>query len=316
MKMVCYIKEGHDQLAILAGNTLYDMDALHPELPSTMSMFLNYWDDYFPVAKAINESIAQGKISLNQGLSLDSEPLISPVPLPASCRRAIVFNDQLNSLGLYPDDTKPPASFHFINHHSVRGVGDVSCMLDHFEELDFEMGVALVVSSHCRNIIAEEANQYIGGYMIMNKIIVQNKLLSKDIANVLGPWLVTADELEPFRITRESKRGNSYNLKMACKVNGKPLINSNLADMEWTFAEILESCAYGSDLQPGDIIGTGAIVMGCYLNLNHSLTGKQEVAGHSERWLQKDDIVEIEIKGLGILTTTITAENSDFSLQY
>jgi fumarylacetoacetate (FAA) hydrolase len=316
MKMVSYIKDGQEQLAILADNTLYNMDALHPELPSTMSMFLNYWDDYFPVAKAINESITQGKISLTLGLPLDSVTLISPVPLPASCRRALVFNDQLNSLGLYPDDIKPTASFHFINHHSVCGPGDVSCMPNHFEELDFEMGVALVVSSHCKNINAEEAYQYIGGYMIMNKIILQDKLLNKDIANVLGPWLVTQDELEPFRITREGNRGNSYNLKMACKVNGKPLINSNLADMEWTFAEILESCAYGSDLQPGDIIGTGSIVMGSYLNLNHNIMGKQEVAGHSEQWLQKDDTVAIEIEGLGILTTTITAENNDFSLQY
>ncbi len=313
MKLVSYIKDEHEQLAILAGNTLYDMDALHPELPSSMSMFLNYWDDYFPLAKAINESIKQGKISLNQGLSLGSVNLISPVPFPASCRRAIVATTgSVNEQDLNQAGTRPYPAFHFINHHCVQGPGDVSFMPDHLEKPDFEMSVAIVVSSRCRNITAEEAGQHIGGYMIMNRVIAQNDLLNKDIANVLGPWLVTPDELEPFVISMEDHAGNSFSLNVKCSVNGKLLTENNFSDMDCTFAEILESCAYGADLQPGDIVTTGGMIMGCYLNLNE--TGKRNHPGYLEQWLREGDVVTIEIDGLGTSTITIAAEDSEFSL--
>ncbi len=311
MKLVSYIKEGHEQLAMLVGNTLYNMDTLHPELPSTMSMFLNYWDDYFPLVKNIHESIEQGKTSLNQGIPAGSVNLISPVPFPASCRRAIVSEGLTNGMNQNSGDTSPYPAYHFINHHCVQGPGEVNCMPDHFNELDFEMGVAIVVSSHCTNITAEDADQYIGGYLIMNRILAQEDLLNKDIANVLGPWLVTPDELEPFVIQKEDHVGDSFDVAIKCSVNGKLLITNNLADINWTFAEILQSCAYGADLQPGDVIGTGSVIMGCYLNLNQ--TGMED-PNYSNQWLQKGDIVEIEIEGLGVSTITIAEEDSSFSL--
>jgi len=165
MKLVCYIKESHEQLALLVGDILYDMDVLHPELPSTMSMFLNYWEDYFPLAKVMNESIEQGKISFNKGIPLGSANLISPVPLPAACLSAFG-----NTVEETPDDssdisTSKPA-FYFTNHHSVQGPGEVTCMPDHLHKLDFELGVAIVVCAHGRNITASEADRYIGGFMI------------------------------------------------------------------------------------------------------------------------------------------------------
>ena len=50
MKLVSYVRDGHDQLAIYIDGYLYNTDQLHPELPSSMGMFLNYWDDYYPIA--------------------------------------------------------------------------------------------------------------------------------------------------------------------------------------------------------------------------------------------------------------------------
>ncbi len=82
--------------------------------------------------------------------------------------------------------------------------------------------------------------------------------------------------------------------------------------MNWTFAEILESCAYGTYLQPGDIIGAGAINAGSYHQLNKS--GIRNDPDYKERWLQKGDVVELEIDGLGKLSNTIMAEESDFTL--
>ena len=135
----------------------------------------------------------------------------------------------------------------------------------------------------------------------------------KDFSNVLGPWLVTLDELEQYEVPcKEGHTGTAWNLPMKCRVNGIEVSNGNLADMDWTFAEIIERCAYGVTLSAGDVIGSGTVGTGCFLELNG--TGKLGDANYTEQWLQNGDIVEMEIEGLGKLSNTIVAEESDFSL--
>ena len=70
MKLVSYFKDGQDQLAFLAGGLLYDTDLMHPDLPVSMGMFLNYWDDVFPVAQGLYRIISEGKVSRQQGIAL------------------------------------------------------------------------------------------------------------------------------------------------------------------------------------------------------------------------------------------------------
>ena len=82
--------------------------------------------------------------------------------------------------------------------------------------------------------------------------------------------------------------------------------------MDWTFAEIIERASYGVDLFPGDIIGSGTIGTGCFLELNG--TGKLNDPAYEEQWLQQGDVVELEIDELGVLSNTITADEDDWSL--
>ena len=82
--------------------------------------------------------------------------------------------------------------------------------------------------------------------------------------------------------------------------------------MDWTFAEIIERCAYGADIFPGDVIGSGTVGTGCFLELNG--TGKLNDPQYKEQWLQDGDVVEMEISGLGRLSNTIVKENSNFSI--
>jgi fumarylacetoacetate (FAA) hydrolase len=82
--------------------------------------------------------------------------------------------------------------------------------------------------------------------------------------------------------------------------------------MDWTFAEIIERCAYGADILPGDVIGSGTVGTGCFLELNG--TGKLNDPNYQEQWLQDGDLVEMDIDGLGHLTNTIAAEKTDWSL--
>jgi len=85
-----------------------------------------------------------------------------------------------------------------------------------------------------------------------------------------------------------------------------------MKDMDWTFAEIIERCAYGTDILPGDVIGSGTVGTGCFLELNG--TGLLHDPGYKVQWLQPEDVVEMEIRGLGTLKNTIRKEDSDFSI--
>lgn len=329
MKLVSYLKDGHDQLAFLVDNLLFDADLLHPELPSSMNMFLNYWEENMPIATAVNNAILDGRIGKDKGVALEDVQLLSPVPFPTSCRDAYAFRQHVASARrnrnapMIPEFDQYPI-FYFTNHHSVQGPGDIACMPDHFEKLDFELEAAIVICKQGRNIPAAEADAYIGGLMIMNdmsarKLQMEEMLLNlgpakgKDFATALGPCLVTLDELEQFEIpAKENHTGKSWNLKMKCFVNGVQVSEGNVGDMDWTFAEIIERCSYGVTLYAGDVIGSGTVGTGCLLELNG--TGKLNDADYQEQWLQDGDTVEMEIEGLGKLNNIIVKEDSDFSI--
>jgi len=197
-------------------------------------------------------------------------------------------------------------------------------MPDHFANLDFELEVAIVICRQGENIPAEEADYYIGGLMIMNdlsarQLQMEEMLLNlgpakgKDFATAIGPWLVTIDELTTYEIPpKEGHTGKNWNLTMECRVNGARVSEGNLGDMDWTFAEIIERASYGAPLYPGDMIGSGTVGTGCFMELNG--TGKLQDPGYREQWLQPGDVIEMTIQGLGTLTNTIIAAAGDHSI--
>lgn len=329
MKLVTYIKEEREQLGVLIHDTIYDMEVLHPDLPNSMNLFLNYWEDYFPIAQAGEILLKEGTRTSNRGVLLSEVQLMAPVPFPTSCRDGYAFRQHVaaarrnRKVEMIPEFDQYPI-FYFTNHHSIQGPGEIRCMPDHFEKLDFELEAAIVISKHGRNIRAEEADEYIGGLMIMNDISarrlqMEEMLLNlgpakgKDFSTVIGPWLVTLDELEEYIVPcKENHSGKSWNLSMKCFVNGKQVSDGNLADMDWTFAEIIERASYGVDLYPGDVIGSGTVGTGCFLELNG--TGKLNDPNYVEQWLQPGDVVDMEIGQLGKLSNTIVAEETGWSI--
>lgn len=329
MKLITYSLEGQEQLAVLENGMVYNMDQLHPDLPNSMNLLLNFWEEYIPVLQRGVSAIKNGSL-LNAGsLRIEDIQLMAPVPFPSSCRDGYAFRQHVaaarrnRKVDMIPEFDQYPI-FYFTNHHSIQGPGDIRCMPDHFEKLDFELEAAIVISKHGRNIRAEEADQYIGGLMIMNdmsarRLQMEEMLLNlgpakgKDFSTVIGPWLVTLDELEAFEIpAKEGHTGKSWNLNMKCWVNGIQVSAGNVGDMDWTFAEIIERASYGVDLYPGDVIGSGTVGTGCFLELNG--TGKLNDPNYREQWLKEGDVVEMEIDGLGRLHNTIVKEEDDFSI--
>jgi fumarylacetoacetate (FAA) hydrolase len=329
MKLVSYLKDEQDNLAVLVDGLLYDMESLHPDLPTSMSLFLAYWEDVLPVAEEGVRMIEEGRIAENKGVPIESVHLLAPVPFPSSCRDGYAFRQHVaaarrnRKVEMIPEFDQYPI-FYFTNHHSILGPGDAVCMPDHFEKLDFELEAAIVICKGGRNIKAEDAHEYIGGLLIMNdlsarRLQMEEMVLNlgpakgKDFATTIGPWLVTLDELAEYEIEpKEGHRGKNWNLKMTCTVNGVPVSEGNLGDMDWTFAEIIERASYGVDLHPGDVIGSGTVGKGCFLELNG--TGKLENPEYAEQWLQNGDVVEMEIDGLGMLANRIVAEDTEWSI--
>ena len=329
MKLVSYLKDGHDALGFLIDEKVYDAETLHPELAGNMSLFLAFWDDMYPVALEGVRMVTEGRIGSNKALPVESLQLLAPVPFPTSCRDGYAFRQHVaaarrnRKVDMIAEFDQYPI-FYFTNHQSITGPGAVSCMPDHFEKLDFELEAAIVICKEGRNIKAADADAYIGGLMIMNdwsarRLQMEEMLLNlgpakgKDFATSIGPWLVTLDELQQFETAaKEGHVGKSWNLRMRCAVNGVEVSSGNLSDMDWTFAEIIERASYGVTLQPGDVIGSGTVGTGCFLELNG--TGKLHNPAYKEQWLQPGDVVEMELDALGKLHNTVVAEDSDWSI--
>lgn len=328
MKLVTVEYQNQEFLSIFHNDNFYPLNQLDSSLPNEMNAFLRLGEVAMNRAKALNEEILSGQHS-SVAKELSSSKLLAPVPHPTSCRDGYAFRQHVaaarrnRKVDMIPEFDEYPI-FYFTNHNAIQGPGDIDCMPDHFQKLDFELEASIVVGKKGRNIKASEADEYIAGYMIMNDMsarLLQMEEMKlnlgpakgKDFSTVIGPYLVTPDELEAYKIpAKPGHTGNNYNLGMKCWVNGKQVSEGNMGDMDWTFAEILERCAYGVDILPGDVIGSGTVGTGCFLELNG--TGLLNDPNYPVQWLKAGDIVEMEITGLGKLSNTIKAVPSAFSI--
>ncbi|MBS1783711.1 MAG: fumarylacetoacetate hydrolase family protein [Bacteroidetes bacterium] len=329
MKLVTYLHDGKEQLAFCINNNLYHTNLANPALPSSMKGLLDNWEQFIDLAKQTNDNLISGKNNTPASGMFTTEKILAPVPNPTSCRDGYAFRQHVaaarrnRKVEMIPEFDQYPI-FYFTNHNAIQGPGEIPCMPDHFQKLDFELEAAIVICKKGRNISAKEADSYIGGYMIMNdmsaRVLQMEEMLlnlgpakGKDFSTVIGPMLVTPDELESYKIEPKSGHvGNRYNLSMTCRVNGIEVSRGNTGDMDWTFAEIVERCAYGADILPGDVIGSGTVGTGCFLELNG--TGLLNDPNYKVQWLQPGDTVEMEIDGLGLLSNKIVAEKTDWSI--
>lgn len=329
MKLISFLYEEQDHLGFLVDGNVYPVREVDWNLPDNMQLFLYSWEDVLEHANNFYELIKQGEVKHVKPIPIEKLNLLAPVPNPTSMRDGYAFRQHVEAarrnrgVEMIPEFDEYPI-FYFTNHNAVQGPGDIVCMPDHFQQLDFELEAAVVICKKGRNVRAEEADDYIGGYMIMNDMSARALQMEemklnlgpakgKDFCTAIGPVLVTPDELEQYKIpAKPGHIGNNYNLEMTCRVNGKEVSRGNVGDMDWTFAEIIERCAYGANILPGDVIGSGTVGTGCFLELNG--TGKRLDPNYKPQWLQDGDDVEMEITGLGLLKNKIVKDESDFSI--
>ncbi len=132
--------------------------------------------------------------------------------------------------------------------------------------------MAVVIGRAGRNLTPNEAGAHIAGYTIFNDWSARDLQTEemrlglgickgKDFANTLGPWIVTPDELEPFR------SGDRLDLDLRATVNNRELGDDTLANMAWSFEELIAYASRGTWIRPGDVLGSGTCGSGCLLEL-------------------------------------------------
>jgi fumarylacetoacetate (FAA) hydrolase len=223
-------------------------------------------------------------------------------------RQHVMTARRNRGLDMIPEFDQFPI-FYFTNHQAVTGPGKIEVQKLHLDKLDFELEVAIVIGKKCRNIKAANADEYIFGYTIMNDWSARTLQMEemklnlgpakgKDFATSLGPFLITRDELIKSGALKASPRGEVLTASMKAFLNGKQYSEGNVNQMDWTFAQILERASYGVTLYPGDVIGSGTVGTGCFLELNGSKIT-------DNLWLKPGDKMVLEIDHLGKLENEI-----------
>lgn len=332
MKFVSFLdKNKNERAGLLINNLIFDIsksaEKINLTVPVKMQDLLKDWSDTLLVSKEICKAFDHDKLEPED---ISKITMLAPVPHPTSCRDGYAFRQHVSTarrnrgLEMIPEFDQFPV-FYFTNHNSIIGEGDLVVEKDHLENLDFELETAIVISKEGRNILAREADQYIAGYTIMNdfsaRVLQMDEMKlnlgpakGKDFATAIGPYLLTPDELEEYKISTD--KGNKYNLSMKAYHNGKEISSGNMQDMNWTYAELIERASYGVTLYPGDVIGSGTVGTGCYLELNgtNALKAKETGEKFTPVWLNDGDSMELEVTALGKLIHKIVKTKNDYSI--
>lgn len=245
-------------------------------------------------------------------LAMEEARLLAPVK-PPTMRDFSVFEQHIEGVikDANPEATVPDVWYespfcYFTNPHAVSGPGEHIPIPPGCRRLDFELEVAAVIGRPGRNLTAEESGEHIAGYTIFNDWSARDLQLAemrlglgickgKDFANTLGPWIVTADELESHR------EGDRLDLDLRAFVNDREIGDDTLANMAWSFEELVSYASRGTSVRTGDVLGSGTCGGGCLLEM----WGRYGRDGYPP--LGPGDTVTLTVEGIGTLSNRVVA---------
>ncbi len=222
--------------------------------------------------------------------------LLAPLPDPAGLRDFYAFEDHVKKGFEKRGEPMPPEWYEMPvyykgAHRNILGPDEDVRWPPFTETFDYELELAAVVGREGRDIPVAEARRYIAGFTVMNDFSardIQRREMrvrlgpakGKDWATALGPWLVTTDEI-----------GDPYNLEMTARVNGETWSRGNSGSIYWKFEQMIEFVSRGESIYPGEVIGSGTVGGGCGLEL--------------DRWVERGDVIELEIEKIGVLRNRV-----------
>ena len=249
------------------------------------------------------------------GVDPGSVRWLAPLPVPPQMRDFLVFEEHMRMAGwrgaqlraqwgapAAPPEPMPIPPIWFEqpiyykgNRFAVAGPDSAVRWPPNSTIIDYELEIACVIGTGGRDIAAADAQTHIFGYTIFNDLTARDLQFREmqgplgpakgkdfDGANILGPVIVTADEI-----------GDLDALAMRARVNGELWSEGRVGTMHWSFADIIAHVSASETLHPGEILGSGTVGGGCGLELG--------------RFLQHGDVIELEIEGIGRIATTIDA---------
>ncbi len=196
----------------------------------------------------------------------------------------------------YKDDSKQPKYPSVFMRTRESLVGHKEDIMDPPEssQLDYEGEIVLIVGKDGRRIPMEQAKKHIAGTTIMNEgsirdylrhakfNVTQGKNFAK--SGSVGPWMVTADELDPFS-----------SLEIKTKVNGELRQNDNTDNLMFSFEYLVSYLSTFYHLKAGDIIATGT-------------PNGAGARFDPPKYLTAGDVVEVEVSGIGSLKNGVITE--------
>jgi len=251
------------------------------------------------------------RYGLGQPVALDDVRLLPPLT-PPSVRDFVTFQQHVEGIARGFDDTIMPEwfqapTFYFTNPHALIGAHDDVHVPPGCQVFDFELEVAAVIGRAGRDLTPAQARAHIAGYTIFNDWSARDlqaremkvrlgPAKGKDTATTLGPWLVTTDELEPFRTAE-----GFLDLTMSVDLNGSEIGRDSLANMAWTFEEMTAYASRGTWIRPGDVLGSGTCGSGCLAELWGRYGAEQPPP------LRVGDVVTMTVEGIGSISNRVVA---------
>jgi 2-keto-4-pentenoate hydratase/2-oxohepta-3-ene-1,7-dioic acid hydratase in catechol pathway len=225
-------------------------------------------------------------------------PLLRPPKLLAL---AANYQDHIREAGLPPVDKRRLVPKLFLKPSSaVIGPDEPLCLPTISHETDWEIELAVVIGTRCRNVPVERALGMVAGYTIVNDVSARSADWGVDREESkwneffdwlngkwpdgfapLGPYLLTADELP-----------DPQGLELRLTVNGEQKQHSNTREMIFTVAETIAFASRFMGLEPGDILATGT---------------PSGVGAATGTYLKPGDVMEAWIEKLGTLRTPVQA---------
>jgi 2-keto-4-pentenoate hydratase/2-oxohepta-3-ene-1,7-dioic acid hydratase in catechol pathway len=299
MRFVTYLDDGLDRVGVL------DDDQVRPlETGATMLDLLR--------GGTLREAGERALSSTRTTRALSEVRLRAPIPDPPTVRDFMTFERHVEGTAklagtdaTVPDRWYEAPAFYFTNPYAVLGPGDDVPLPPGSRLFDLELEVAAVIGRAGRDLHPDDADDHIAGYTILvdwsardlqfDEMQVRlGPTKGKDSATTLGPVLVTPDELAPWRTD------TAYDLAMTVEINGEQLGRDRWSSMAFSYGDMVAYASRGTEVRPGDILGSGTCGNGCLAEL----WGREGIDARPP--LQPGDVVTVTVEQLGALTTRIT----------
>ena len=265
------------------------------------------------VRAGLPDALTAGQQALSGPAVPLEEARLRPPLDPPTIRDFVAFEEHVEGVvasvgdgaGVVPEWYQAP-TFYFTNPYAVTGPYDDVPVPPGCQLLDFELEVAAVVGRDGTSLTPEQARDHIFGYTILNDWSARDlqrremkvslgPAKGKDSATTLGPWLVTADEFEPYR-----DADGFLGLDLRVSVNGAEVGQDLLSNMGWPFEDLISYASRGTWVRAGDVLGSGTCGNGGCLAELWGRRGQLDPPP-----LRPGDVVEMTVEGIGTIRNTV-----------